>query len=149
MDIGATPVTVRNSFFTGGTSLGVRVLASATGIVENCTLVGSPGSGQGVGDSVLSTTSISNTISVNHPTDNDFALWSNLAFFGNNMYSGALGIDPVEDDGGHQVPPGDLEALFVSFADDDFHLEAGGHQAGATVWICRAASRTTSTALPA
>jgi hypothetical protein len=132
VDIGATPVTVRNSFFTGGTSAGIRVLASATGIIENCTIVGSPGSGYGVGDSVLSTTSISNTISVNHPTDSDFVLWSNISFFGNNMYSGALGIDPPEDDGGHQSPPGSLEALFVDFSNDDFHLEASGHQAGAT-----------------
>jgi photosystem II stability/assembly factor-like uncharacterized protein len=132
VDIGATPVTVRNSFFTGGTSLGIRVLESATGIIENCTLVGTPISGTGVGDSVLSTTSISNTISVNHPTDRDFVLWSNISFFGNNMYSGALGIDAPEDDGGHQSPPGDLEALFVSFSDDDFHLEASGHMAAGT-----------------
>jgi photosystem II stability/assembly factor-like uncharacterized protein len=130
VDIGAVPVTVRNSFFTGGTTYGIRVLASATGIVENCTIVGTLISGVGISDSVLSTISVSNTISVNHPTDNDFALWSNISFFGNNMYSGALGIDPPEDDGGHQAPPADLEDLFVSFAGYDFHLEASGHDAG-------------------
>jgi photosystem II stability/assembly factor-like uncharacterized protein len=130
VDIGATPVTVRNSFFTGGTSYGIKVLASATGIIENCTIVGTPISGAGIGDSVGSTISVCNTISVNHPTDYDFVLWSNIAFFGSNMYSGALGIDEVEDDGGHQAPPGNLEALFVDFSTDDFHLEVSGHNAG-------------------
>jgi photosystem II stability/assembly factor-like uncharacterized protein len=129
VDIAATDVTVRNSFFTGGTSFGVRVLANATAIIESCTMVGNGTSGLGIGDQVGSTTSVSNTISVNHPTDNDIVLWSNISFFGNNLYSGALGIDPGEDDGGHQAPPGDLEALFVSFADDDYHLEASGHMA--------------------
>ncbi|MHC4101402.1 MAG: YCF48-related protein [Planctomycetota bacterium] len=130
VDIDATNVTVRNSFFTGGTSAGVRVLANATGIIENCTMVGNGSSGYGIGDDVGSTTSVSNTISVNHPSDNDFVLWSNISFFGNNMYSSALGIDPGEDDGGHQAPPGSLEALFVSFSGEDYHLEASGHMAG-------------------
>jgi hypothetical protein len=119
--IGATPGTVRNSFFTGGTSWGIQVLASATGIVENCTIVGAPISGTGVGDSVLSTTSISNTISVNHPTDRDFVLWSNISAWSRCSWTS---------------PP----TISTS--------KPAGTRRGAMVWIYRAASRATSTAPP-
>jgi len=129
VDIGANNVTVRNSFFTGGMQYGVRLLVNATGTIENCTIVGDGSSGSGVIDSIGSTATVRNTISVDHPADNDFVLWSNIAFFGNNMYSGALGVDPGEDDGGHQSPPGDLDTLLVSVSGEDYHLESSGHMA--------------------
>ncbi|MHC4304216.1 MAG: YCF48-related protein [Planctomycetota bacterium] len=132
VDIGAQNVAVRNSFFTGGTTFGIRVLANASAVIENSTIVGDPTSGTGVGDSSGSTVSIKNTISVNHAAGNDFALWDTILFFGNNMYSTALGIEPTEDDGGHQAPPGSLEALFASLSGEDFHLDPSGHNAGDT-----------------
>ncbi|MHC4414018.1 MAG: right-handed parallel beta-helix repeat-containing protein [Planctomycetota bacterium] len=137
VDIGAQNVTVRNSIFTGGTSYGVRLLTNSSGIIENCTIVGSPGSGHGVGDQIGTTVTIRNTISVNHDSGYDFVLYSNIDYFGYNMYEPAfvIGFDPATCPscaGGNQTPPGNLESLFVSMAASDYHLEPSGHKAGNT-----------------
>jgi hypothetical protein len=130
--IGAQNVTVRNSFFTGGSTYGILLLANSSASVENCTLYGSAGSGNGISDQAGTTVSIKNTISVNHGGGVDFQLWSGISYFGNNMFSAVTGFDPDAQDGGNQLPPANLEFLFVDLTTDDFHLEASGHRAGNT-----------------
>jgi hypothetical protein len=69
---------------------------------------------------------------VNHGGGVDFQLWSGISYFGNNMFSAVTGFDPDAQDGGNQLPPANLEFLFVDLTTDDFHLEASGHRAGNT-----------------
>jgi hypothetical protein len=132
VDIGAQNVTIRNSFFTGGTSYGIRLLANSSAAIDNCTVYGSPGSGFGIGDQAGTTVSVRNTISVNHDAGADFVLWSNISYFGNNMYSSVIGFDPDTHDGGNQLPPANLDHLFVSRSTDDLHLNPKWHHAGNT-----------------
>jgi hypothetical protein len=132
VDIGAQNVTVRNSFFTGGSSDGIRLLANSSASIENCTLYGYALSGNGISDQAGTTVSVKNTISGNHSAGSDFKFWSTVAYFGNNMYSSVTGFDPAVHDGGNQLPPANLEYLFVDLSTDDFHLETSGHRAGNT-----------------
>ncbi|MHC4422164.1 MAG: right-handed parallel beta-helix repeat-containing protein, partial [Planctomycetota bacterium] len=154
--IGATPGTVRNSFFTGGTSWGIQVLASATGIIESCTIVGAPISGTGVGDSVLSTTSISNTISVNHPTDRNFVLWSNISSCsgptsrssGTTCTPAPWGSIRARTTGATSRPRAAWSRCSWTSPPTISTSKPAGTRRGAMVWIYRAASRATSTAPP-
>ncbi len=132
VDIDAQNVTVRNSFFTSGTTYGIRVLDNASAVILNSTIVGDNAFGTGVADGVGSTTSVRNTISVGHPSNADFVLWANIGYFDRNMYSGVTGFTPSSYGGGNQAPPGDLESLFASYAGEDFHLDSSGHNAGDT-----------------
>ncbi|MHC4414872.1 MAG: right-handed parallel beta-helix repeat-containing protein [Planctomycetota bacterium] len=134
VDIGAQNVTVRNCIFTGGTSSAIRLLTNSTATIENCTLYGEPSSGGGVTDQPGTTVSIKNTIAVNYDTGKAFVLWSGISYFGNNMLAanGATGFDPDAQDGGNQLPPSNLDKLFVSAATSDFHLNPTGHRAGNT-----------------
>lgn len=101
----APNTTIRNSFFTGGTTYGILVETGCTlAAIENCTLYGSSGSDIGVSDQIGTSVSIKNTISVNHPAGNDFVLWSGITYFGNNMYSSVTGFSGPQD-GGNRLPP--------------------------------------------
>lgn len=126
----APNTTIRNSFFTSGTTYGILVETGCTlAVIENCTLRGSPSSGVGVSDQAGTTVSIKNTISVNHPAGKDFQLWANIAYFGNNMYSSVTGFSGPQD-GGNQWPPSNLEHLFASTGTPlDLHLELSGNYA--------------------
>ncbi|MHC4218613.1 MAG: right-handed parallel beta-helix repeat-containing protein [Planctomycetota bacterium] len=132
VEIGAQNVTVRNSFFTGGTSDGILLLTNSTASIENCTIYGFAGSGNGISDQAGTTVSVKNTISVNHLSGSDFKFWSGVSYFGNNMYSTVTGFDPASHDGGNQLPPYDLRYLFVDASADDFHVRTSGHRAGNT-----------------
>jgi hypothetical protein len=129
--IGAQNVTVRNSFFTGGTSDGIRLLANSSASIENCTIYGFAGSGNGISDQAGTTVSVKNTISVNHSAGSDFKFWSGVSEFKNNMYSAVTGFTPGAE-ANSQLPPANLEYLFVDLSTDDFHLETSGHRAGNT-----------------
>ena len=130
VEIGAQNVTVRNSFFTGSTAVGIHLLAGSSATIENCTLYGDPVAGIGVGSETGSAVTVRNTISVNHTAGNDFVLDdADIAFFGNNMFSTVTGFDPDLQNGGNQWPPQNLEHLFVSTSTPDLHLESKGNYA--------------------
>ncbi len=134
VNIDAANVTVRNSIMTGGSSIGVRIGAGGSAMVENCTFRGSGASGYGVYTNA-GTVGIVNTISVDHVTHYDFyvetAGAANLSYFGYNMYSSVGGgFDPADYQGGNQTPPADLADLFKTPAGDaDLHLKTSGHNA--------------------
>jgi hypothetical protein len=132
----APNTTIRNSFFTGGTTSAIAVDTGCTmAIIENCTMIGNSAGGMGVSDGPGTTVSIKNTISVNHPAGDDFKLWSNIAYFDYNMFSSVTPGFATPQDGGNQLPPSTLERLFVDVSNPalpDLHLETWGHHAGNT-----------------
>jgi hypothetical protein len=80
---------------------------------------------------------IKNTISVDHGGLDVYietAGTATISYFGNNMFlSYGGGFDPNSYDGGNQLPPANLEFLFVTLSSpEDLHLEASGHRAGNT-----------------
>ena len=62
VEIGAQSVTVRNSFFTGSTSVGIHLFTGSSATIENCTLYGDGAAGSGVDDEAGSTATVRNTI---------------------------------------------------------------------------------------
>ncbi len=135
--IGAQSVAVRNSIFTGGMTDAILLLANSSATIDNCTIVGDQASGSGVTDQAGATVTVRNTISVNHAAGDDFRFWANIAYFGYNMFDPTLvdGFDPdtcTNCAGNNKAPPADLDALFISPAGENYHLEANGHRAGNT-----------------
>ena len=129
VEIGAQNVTVRNSFFDGGTSYGIHVLATGIATIDNCTLYGDPVAGIGVGSETGSAVTVRNTISVNHTAGGDFVLDdADITFFGNNMFSTTSGLT-LPQNAGHQWPPQNLKHLFVSTSTPDLHLRDSGQYA--------------------
>ncbi|MHC4769166.1 MAG: family 16 glycoside hydrolase [Planctomycetota bacterium] len=134
--VDTTGVTVRNCFMTGGTTYAVRVEASASATIENCTFWGFSGGGYGL-HTAAGDVAVKNTISVDHGTLDFYIETSGsatISYFGNNMYSSyGGGFVPGSYQGGNQIPPANLEYLFMSIGSpEDLHLETSGHRAGNT-----------------
>ena len=137
MRIGATGITVRNSIFTGGTADGIKLLSTGSATIDNCTIVGDTAAGSGVTDTVGSSVTVRNTISVHHSAGKDFNLTGTISYFGYNMFTATLvtGFDPSTCGncaGNNKSPPGSLDSLFISPSTDDYHLELTGHTVGNT-----------------
>jgi hypothetical protein len=136
--VASTGVTIRNCFITGGTSAGITVALTGGVVIENCTLWGYTGSGHGLQAAGGSIVSVTNTISVAHDSGYDFYIGTGggavINYFGYNLFeTTAGGFDPDDYDGGNQLPPANLEFLFVTLSSpENLHLEAGGHRAGNT-----------------
>jgi hypothetical protein len=133
--VDTTDVTVRNCFITGGTTYAVRVEASASATIENCTLWGYSGGGHGV-HTAAGDVAVKNTISVDHGTLDFYietAGSATISYFGYNMYSTyGGGFEPSTYQGGNQLPPANLDHLFVSRSTGDLHLKPKWHRAGNT-----------------
>jgi hypothetical protein len=131
----APNTTIRNSMFTGGTSQGIEVDAGGGIIVENCTLWGYWGGGHGIAAGTGSgSVSVTNTISVDHGGIDMYietAGGATIDYFGYNLFSShGGGFDPDDYQGNNQLPPQNLEHLFVDLSATDLHLEDSGHYAG-------------------
>jgi len=131
--VDAAGINIRNCIMTGGSSRAISVMAgSAT--IENCTIIGVPGSGHGV-FVPSGTVSVMNTISVDHVAGRDFYIETTgtavITSFGYNLFSTTGGgFDPDGYEGNNQAPPVDLEDLFVTATSSaDLHLESSGHDA--------------------
>jgi hypothetical protein len=134
--VDTTGVTVRNCFFTGGTTYAVMIEAAGSATVESCTFWGFSGGGYGL-YTAAGDVAVKNTISVDHGTLDFYietAGSATISYFGYNMYSSyGGGFTPSSYQGGNQVPPANLEYLFVSISSpEDLHLESSGHRAGNT-----------------
>jgi hypothetical protein len=133
--VDTTDITVRNCFITGGTTFAVRIEASASATIENCTFWGYSGGGYGLHTSA-GDVAIKNTISVDHGSLDMYIETggtATISYFGYNMFSTyGGGFDPndVAYAGNNLLPPQNLEYLFVSVsATEDLHLETSGHRA--------------------
>ncbi len=123
-----TGATLRNSVIYDTANTAVEITAG-TATIESNTIYGA--GDDGVSAAIGTTVTIRNTISVGS-TNYDFELLGTIAYFGYNLFSTVSGFDPDLYQGGNQIPPGDLENLFVSVVDgsEDFHLEPTANRAG-------------------
>ncbi|MHC5009302.1 MAG: hypothetical protein ACYTGF_18315, partial [Planctomycetota bacterium] len=138
--IGATPGTVRNSFFTGGTSWGIQVLASATGIVENS----EPGS---VTRCCPPPRSPTRSPSTTRPTGTSCSGPTSRSS-GTTCTPAPWGSIRARTTGATSRPRAAWSRCSWTSPPTISTSKPAGTRRGAMVWIYRAASRATSTAPP-
>ena len=134
--IAATGVTVRNCIADGGTTYAAHIAGGASATIENCTFWGDSGGGYGVYGDATCIVGVKNTISADHGTlDMSISSGATISYFGYNMFlthGGGFDPDDIAYAGNNQVPPTNLEHLFVDLSTTNLHLEVSGNRAANT-----------------